>query len=86
LNREKLYYMGGDWGELGAPVGCYVQIYLDNTMVNYGRPTLPYNLNSLYARQIEAIEFYESGATVPSKYSKPGSDCGVLVVHTRYGG
>jgi hypothetical protein len=86
LKMEKLYYLG-DWADSDElpppPLGCYAQIYLDNAILNFGRPTRPFNLNSLHAWQLEAIEFYESAATVPAKYSKPGSDCGVLVVHTR---
>jgi hypothetical protein len=42
-----------------------------------------FDLNSLQTAQVEAIEFYASGATVPMEYNRGDVRCGVLVIHTR---
>ena len=67
----------------GLTCACYAQVYLDNTLVNSGGPTEPYDVNAIPAEQIEAIEFYASPAQTPAKYGRPNSACGVLVIHKR---
>ena len=80
LGREQLYRVGPrGWA-------CFAQVYLDNVLINRGRPTEMFDLRTVHQSQIEAIEYYEGSLTTPSKYDTPGSQCGVLVIHTRYGG
>jgi hypothetical protein len=74
----------------GAPVAmCYTQVYLDKMLIFDGRPGPDgrwpplFNLNSLNAAQIEAIEYYPSPAETPMEYSRMESHCGVLVIWTR---
>ncbi len=67
----------------GMVAGCYAQVWLDNRLVNSGLPTEPFDVNSIAADQIEAVEWYASAAQTPSRYAKLNSSCGVLVIHTR---
>jgi hypothetical protein len=79
LEREKLYTLGPrGWS-------CFALVYLDNVLMNRGRPAEMFDLRTVHQSQIEAIEYYEGSVTTPSKYNSPGSQCGVLVIHTRYG-
>jgi hypothetical protein len=80
LDREHLYWMGK------PAVACYALVYLDNALMNRSRPTEPFDLRTVYQSQMQSIEYYEGSATTPSKYNTPGSECGVLVIHTRMGG
>jgi hypothetical protein len=74
-NQEKLR---------GMPVACYAQVYLDNILMTGNRtPTEPFDINSIAPERIEAIEYYAGGAETPLKYSRAGSECGVLVLWTR---
>jgi hypothetical protein len=67
----------------GITPGCYVQVYLDDRLMNNTRPTEPFDVNSLPLDQLEAVEFYSGPAQTPMKYSKLDSRCGVLVLWTR---
>ena len=67
----------------GLVAGCYAQVYVDGQIMNQGRPTEPYDINSLAPDQIEAMEWYASPSQTPSRYAKLDSPCGVLVIHTR---
>ena len=69
---------------------CYSQVYLDNMlvyrneMIPGGRlEETPFNLNSIFVDQVEALEYYASAGQAPHKYNIRGSECGVLVLHTR---
>jgi hypothetical protein len=62
---------------------CYSRVYLDQAIVYRGPPQRPFDLNSINAEQVEAIEFYASPAQVPAKYQGLDTDCGVLVIWTR---
>jgi hypothetical protein len=68
---------------LGLVKGCYAQVYLDNRLMNFGKPTEPFDVNSVPSEQIEAVEWYASAAQTPGRYSGLNSNCGVLVIHTR---
>jgi hypothetical protein len=46
-------------------------------------PTQPFDLNTITPESIEAIEYYAGAAQTPVKYSRLGSNCGVLVIWTR---
>jgi hypothetical protein len=68
----------------GAKPACYVDVWMDNTMVYSGRPKEPlFNVNSLTPDEVESIEFYAGPAQTPVRYSRPGAKCGVLVIKTR---
>jgi hypothetical protein len=41
-----------------------------------------FDINSIGVAEIEAIEYYASGAQTPVKYSVLNAQCGVLVIHT----
>jgi hypothetical protein len=47
------------------------------------RATPPFNVNSIPPTQIEAVEWYAGAAQTPARYSGLGSECGVLLIHTR---
>jgi hypothetical protein len=51
--------------------------------MNPGRPTEPYDVNSIAPDQIESLEWYASPSQTPSRYNNLNSVCGVIVIHTR---
>lgn len=76
----------------GSNPTCYVHVYVDDVAVFSGTDRQPrssggvdqrYNINSLSPPEIEAIEYYAGGASVPAKYNRTGSACGVLLIRTR---
>lgn len=81
--------------EQGLKCGCYPQVYLDKALMNpptllvlrgeRTRVTPPFDVNSIPSVMIEAVEWYAGPSQTPMKYSTLGSDCGVLVIHTRRG-
>jgi hypothetical protein len=50
---------------------------------NGTRATAPFDVNSIPPTMIEALEYYASPAQAPGQYAGSGSDCGVLLIHTR---
>jgi hypothetical protein len=71
----------------GAPLACYVDVYLDGAMIYNAsaRKTPLFNLNSMSASEIEAIEVYSSAAQTPAQYNKTSGGCGVMLIWTRVG-
>jgi hypothetical protein len=71
----------------GAPLACYTDVYLDGTLVydSSARKTALFNLNSINASEIEAIEVYTSAAQIPAQYNKTSGGCGVMLIWTRIG-
>jgi hypothetical protein len=68
----------------GASAECYSQIYLDDILVYRGENGEDlFDVNSIPANQIEAIEYYASPAELPARYSGLNSPCGALVIWTR---
>ena len=68
----------------GMVPACYAQVYVDGTLMNGVRePTEPFDVSTIAPERIEAIEFYAGAAQTPPKYSRMGSNCGVLVIWTR---
>jgi hypothetical protein len=84
LRRERIYYVPAR-GELGEGVrrACFPQVYVDRQLMNPGRPTPPFDVNSYATEMIEAVEWYESESQTPAKYSVNNARCGVLVLHIR---
>ncbi|HEV8497944.1 MAG TPA: hypothetical protein VGQ56_13815 [Gemmatimonadaceae bacterium] len=68
----------------GMLTACYSLVYLDGVVMNGSRePTEPFDINSIAPEQIEAMEFYAGSAETPLKYSRAGSNCGVLAIWRR---
>jgi len=67
----------------GMVAGCYARVYLDNLLLNSGSPAEPVDLSEYLVNGIEAIEWYDGPAQVPSRYARLNSSCGILVLHTR---
>lgn len=61
--------------------GCLPEIWLDGQYMMGG-----FNLNQLPARDVEAIEAYDSPATIPPRFQTRNAACGVIAVWTRIGG
>ena len=71
----------------GAPLACYLDVYLDGAAVysSSARGTALFNLNSIEANEIEAIEVYTGVAQIPTQYYKTSGGCGVMLIWTRDG-
>ena len=71
----------------GAPLACYLDVYLDGATVysSSARGTALFNLNSIEANQIEAIEVYTGVGQIPAQYNKTSGGCGVMLIWTRDG-
>lgn len=84
-NRDEVYAINsrGAITMSGANPTCYVQVYLDGAAVFSGGPQPPYNVNSLRTDDVEAVEYYAGGASIPAEFNRTGSACGVLVIWTR---
>ncbi len=68
----------------GLKTACYALVYLDEMLMNGAtEPTEPFDVNAIAPEQIEAMEFYAGAAQTPLKYSRAGSNCGVLVIWRR---
>jgi len=69
----------------GMPSGvCWAHVYIDGVLQNGTQePTEPFDVTQIPAERIDAIEFYAGAAETPAKYSRMGSQCGVLVIWTR---
>lgn len=69
------------WYGSGA---CYAAVVLDGAWVYRGGPGVaPFDITSVLASTVLAAEYYRSSAQVPAELSGPGSECGVLVIHTK---
>lgn len=73
------------WDERrGARPACYSDVYLDAVLVyaSGGAQSL-FDINSVSPSQLEAIEYFPGGASIPVEFNKTGSACGVLLIWTR---
>jgi len=72
----------------GAPLACYLDVYLDGAQVynSSARGTPLFNLASIEPREIEAIEVYTGMGQIPAQYNKTSGGCGVMLIWTRTGG
>jgi hypothetical protein len=68
---------------LGVKIACYSQVYLDGVLMNRGNPIPPFEASTMFADQMEAIEWYAGPAETPGRYSDLNAVCGVAVIHTR---
>ena len=71
----------------GAPLACYLDVYLDGTTVysSSARGTMLFNLNSIQPNEIEAVEVYTGMGQIPAQYNKTSGGCGVMLIWTRDG-
>jgi len=83
LAGEGFYVPPPGEAEKAAGAACYMQIYINQTLVNPESPTEPFDLGSIATNSIQAIEVYATDSEVPMRYSGHGSKCGVIVLHTR---
>jgi hypothetical protein len=67
----------------GIQCGCYAQVYINNMLMNRGSPTPPFDVNSVAAEHVDALEYYRSASETPPKYSGPSAQCGILVLWTK---
>jgi len=70
----------------GAPLACYMDVYLDGARVyvsgSAGKMPL-FNLNTVDPHNVRAVEVYTSVSQIPPKYVRMGNSCGVMLVWTR---
>ena len=83
--REQGYYCPSDAERRqGIPsCACFSQVYLDGRLLNTGRPTEPFDANTLPVDDIAGVEFYATAAGTPGRYSALNAVCGVMLVWTR---
>jgi protocatechuate 3,4-dioxygenase beta subunit len=65
----------------GSECGCFPIVYLDYQRLSDVRHVA--NINRYRAMELEAVEFYRSGAETPPRYATLNSECGVIVMHSR---
>ena len=71
----------------GAPLACYLDVYLDGAIIyNSSARRMPlFNLNSMVASEVDAIEVYTGPSQTPSQYNQTSGGCGVMLIWTRSG-
>ena len=67
----------------GIVLACYGLVYLDESIMNPGHPTEPFDVTSIPPDQIEAIEIYPSSFQAPAKYGSRNAPCGVMQIWSR---
>lgn len=67
--------------ESGSRATCVPEIWLDGAYIGGD-----FDLNQLSPQDVEAIETYDSPATIPPRFRTRNAACGVIVVWTRSGG
>jgi hypothetical protein len=70
------YLTCGRGGTGGAP-----EVFVDGVAMKAGR--FPFNLNTMQVSELQGVEYYPSGATMPAEYSSAGTSCGALMLWTR---
>jgi len=72
-------YVASSRGQKSIGSGsCLADVYVDAV-----KERGPFNVNTFAPHQIEAIEYYAGAAQTPAKYMRLGTNCGVLVIHTK---
>ncbi len=62
---------------------CFAQVYVDNVLMNNGRPTEPFDVSTVAVDEIAGVEFFPTPASTPSRYSMLNTVCGVMLIWTR---
>jgi hypothetical protein len=60
---------------------CFAQVWIDDHRMTFGGE--PFDINTIDTGNIEAIEYYKGGASLPAKYLNNDNACGTFVVHTK---
>ncbi|MSR36074.1 MAG: hypothetical protein EXR95_05435 [Gemmatimonadetes bacterium] len=70
---------------VGSIGGCRPAMYIDGALVSGPRRSVTsFNLEDMQAQDLEAIEVYAGGSTVPPQYTAGGNSmCGVILFWTR---
>lgn len=62
---------------------CFARVYIDDLLMNSGRPTEPFDISTIAVDEVAAVEFYASAVVTPARYQALQGNCGVLLVWTR---
>jgi hypothetical protein len=62
---------------------CFAQVYMDDRLMNSGKPTEPFDVNTIPSDLIAGLEFYATPASTPARYSQLDAVCGVMLVWTK---
>jgi len=68
-----------------SPEPCYAQIFMNGVQMYVRGHGDPPNLNSFDLGEIAAIEYYSTSTFTPVQFRTLTSDCGTLVLWTRFG-
>jgi hypothetical protein len=77
------YVIGGRGSELGigGSRACYSGVVLDGVWVYSGQSGEPrFNINSVAAETVKAVEVYRSTAQIPVGFNRLGNYCGLVVI------
>jgi hypothetical protein len=66
----------------GMRTACYAQVYVDRQLMNPGKPTPGFDVNSILPSSVEGIEVYASRMQTPPPYNAANAMCGVVVIWT----
>jgi hypothetical protein len=84
LQAHGYYIPDGAEIRQGIVMACYALVFIDGVLMNGARePTEPFDVNTIAPEQVEAIEFYAGPSETPLRYSRMGSNCGVLALWRR---
>lgn len=78
-NRRCRQYLDDKLNVSCAP--CLATVYVDGVVVS--RTGVPFDVATLAADDVEAIEYYAGPAETPLRYTDSFNPCGALVIHTR---
>jgi hypothetical protein len=68
-------------GSSRACTGAAPEVFVDGIPMN--APRLPFNLNSIQISELQGVEYYPSGGTVPAQFVGARTSCGALMLWTR---
>ncbi len=83
---------GGAFSRAPRMTTCYPDVYLDGVVVyssgsedgaDMGAESVLFDVNSIDAAHVSAIEFYGGPAQMPAQFNRTGSACGALLIWTK---
>jgi hypothetical protein len=77
------YVPSRDEARQGITMRCFSKVYVNQTLMNPGIPTPPYNLRDIMPSEIQSLEYYSHPAEMPVEYRNLSSGCGLVIIHTR---
>jgi len=66
------------------PAPCYAQVFVNGVQIYAMGRGDPPDLKEIDVNEVEAIEYYAQPASTPPQFRTMNSDCGTLVLWTRY--